>query len=99
MAYVEQFIEVDAYTEKTPDQLLSQARMIKSMELGKDTLLRKDIRGLFRHEYAMVKHPSCRRIKGCSRSTNIIAITLVPTLIALPYILTTRGTREAYLAT
>jgi transcription elongation factor SPT6 len=50
MAYAEQFIEVDAYREKTPEELLSQARMIMATELGKDPLLRKEIRELFRRE-------------------------------------------------
>jgi transcription elongation factor SPT6 len=50
LVYAEQFIEVDAYREKTSEELLSQARMILATELGKDPLLRKEIRELFKRE-------------------------------------------------
>jgi len=46
MVYAEQFVDINSAREQTPEELLSQARMILSTELGKDPLLRQDIREL-----------------------------------------------------
>jgi len=48
LVYAEQFIETDDNKETTPEELLRRARLILSTELGKDPLLRKEVRELFK---------------------------------------------------
>lgn len=50
IVYAEQFSDPDATIAQPPDELLRRARMILSTELGKDPLLRNEIRTRFRRE-------------------------------------------------
>jgi len=48
LVYAEQFVDIDVTKEQVPEELLRQARMILSTDLGKDPLLRQEIRQIFK---------------------------------------------------
>ncbi|KAH9951462.1 transcription elongation factor Spt6 [Amylocystis lapponica] len=48
LAYAEQFADPDASQAQTAEELLSRARMILATELGKDPLLRQEMRNIFK---------------------------------------------------
>ena len=48
LAYAEQFVDPDATRAQPADELLARARMIIATELGKDPLLRQEIRNTFK---------------------------------------------------
>jgi transcription elongation factor SPT6 len=53
IAYAEQFVDPDINKAQTPEELLQRARMIMSTELGKDPILRQEMRNTFK-DHAMV---------------------------------------------
>ena len=48
LAYAEQFVDPDPTKALPADELLRRARMILATELGKDPLLRQEIRAVFK---------------------------------------------------
>ena len=62
MAYAEQFEDSDPAKAQPPEELLRKARMILSTELGKDPLLRSQMRKLFKEEALLTVEPTERGI-------------------------------------
>jgi transcription elongation factor SPT6 len=62
LAYAEQFEDSDSTKGQSPEELLRKARMILSTELGKDPLLRSQMRKLFREEARLTVEPTERGI-------------------------------------
>lgn len=62
VAYAEQFSDSDPAKAQTPEELLRKARMIFATELGKDPLLRSQIRGIFRDSARVTVEPTERGI-------------------------------------
>lgn len=62
MAYAEQFQDSDPAKGQSPEELLRKARMILSTELGKDPLLRSQMRKLFKEEARITIEPTERGI-------------------------------------
>jgi transcription elongation factor SPT6 len=60
VVYAEQFADPDPTKAQPPEELLRRARMILSTELGKDSLLRDQIRKLFRQEARVSVEPTER---------------------------------------
>ena len=50
IAFAEQFVDPDPVKAQTPEELLRRARMILATELGKDPLLRQEMRNRFKAE-------------------------------------------------
>ncbi|KAJ3557008.1 hypothetical protein NM688_g1705 [Phlebia brevispora] len=48
LAYAEQFVDTEASTAQTAEEMLRRARMIIATELGKDPMLRQEMRNRFR---------------------------------------------------
>lgn len=59
-AYAEQFADSDAAKALPAEDLLRQARMILSTELGLDPLLRQEIRKLFKNRALITIQPTER---------------------------------------
>lgn len=57
-AYAEQFTELDDTKNQTPEELLVRARMILGTELGKDPLLRQQMREIFKREARVTVVPT-----------------------------------------
>jgi len=62
MVYAEQFGDPDPNRAQLPEELLRRARMILSTELGKDPLLRNQMRKLFQQEARISVEPTERGI-------------------------------------
>lgn len=62
IVYAEQFGDPDPTKAQPPEELLRRARMILSTELGKDPLLRNQIRKLFQQEARISVEPTERGI-------------------------------------
>ena len=62
MAYAEQFEDSDPAKSQSPEELLRRARMILSTELGKDPLLRSQMRKVFKEEARLTVEPTERGI-------------------------------------
>lgn len=62
IAYAEQFADPDPSKALSPEELLRKARMILSTELGKDPLLRSQIRKIFKEEARVTVEPTERGI-------------------------------------
>ena len=62
LAYAEQFVDPDPSKAQPPDELLRRARMIFSTELGKDPILRQEIRNVFKAEAQVSVTPTERGI-------------------------------------
>lgn len=62
IACAEQFVDPNPIKAQTPEDLLKKARLILSTELGKDPLLRNQLRILFREEARMTIEPTERGI-------------------------------------
>jgi transcription elongation factor SPT6 len=62
LAYAEQFEDSDPVKGQSPEELLRRARMILSTELGKDPLLRSQMRKLFKEEARLTVEPTERGI-------------------------------------
>lgn len=62
IAYAEQFGDPDPHKAQSPEELLRRARMILSTELGKDPLLRSQIRKIFKEEARVSVEPTERGI-------------------------------------
>ncbi|KAG5652250.1 hypothetical protein H0H81_005645 [Sphagnurus paluster] len=62
IVYAEQFCDIDPSKAQPPEELLRRARMIYSTELGKDPLLRNQIRKLFRDEARITVEPTERGV-------------------------------------
>jgi transcription elongation factor SPT6 len=62
LVYAEQFVDIDATKAQTPEELLRQARLILSTELGKDPLLRQAMRELFKEEAQISVLPTERGV-------------------------------------
>jgi transcription elongation factor SPT6 len=62
VAYAEQFADSDPSKAQTPEELLRKARMIFATELGKDPLLRDEIRKIFKKEARITVVPTERGI-------------------------------------
>lgn len=62
LAYAEQFSDTDSTKNTGPEELLQRARMIVATELGKDPLLRQEIRELFKAEALVTVMPTERGI-------------------------------------
>ena len=60
VVYAEQFADPDPTKAQPPEELLRRARMILSTELGKDPLLRNQIRKLFQQEARVSVEPTER---------------------------------------
>ncbi|KZT09507.1 transcription elongation factor SPT6 [Laetiporus sulphureus 93-53] len=62
IAYAEQFADPDAGRAQSPEELLSRARMILATELGKDPLLRQEIRTVFKSDALVSVLPTERGV-------------------------------------
>ena len=62
-AYAEQFSGPDATVAQAPEELLRRARMILSTELGKDPLLRNEMRARFKRDAEISVLPTDRGIQ------------------------------------
>ncbi|KAI0798004.1 transcription elongation factor Spt6 [Abortiporus biennis] len=62
LAYAEQFVDPDPTKAQSPEELLRRARMILSTELGKDPILRQEIRNLFKTDAQVSVLPTDRGI-------------------------------------
>ena len=62
LAYAEQFVDPDPTKAQPPEELLRRARMIFSTELGKDPILRQEIRNVFKAEALVSVLPTERGI-------------------------------------
>ncbi|KAF8892531.1 SH2 domain-containing protein [Infundibulicybe gibba] len=62
VVYAEQFADPDPSKAQLPEELLRRARMIISTELGKDPLLRNEMRRLFKEEARISVEPTERGI-------------------------------------
>ncbi|KAF8163355.1 transcription elongation factor SPT6 [Crassisporium funariophilum] len=62
LAYAEQYEDSDPTKAQSPEELLRKARMILATELGKDPLLRIQIRKLFKEEARVTVEPTERGI-------------------------------------
>lgn len=62
-AYAEQFSGPDATVAQAPEELLRRARMILSTELGKDPLLRNEMRARFKRDAEISVSPTDRGIQ------------------------------------
>ncbi|KAF8636737.1 hypothetical protein AX17_003540 [Amanita inopinata Kibby_2008] len=60
VVYAEQFVDPEPSKARPPEELLSRARMLLSTELGKDPLLRSEIRKLFKEEAQITVEPTER---------------------------------------
>ena len=58
--YAEQFVDSDPSKALAPEELLRRARMIQSTELGKDPLLRNQMRKIFQEEGRISVEPTER---------------------------------------
>lgn len=70
LAYAEQFVDPDPSKAQSPEELLRRARMIISTELGKDPILRQEIRSLFKSHAQVSVLPTER---GISKITELDA--------------------------
>ncbi|EPQ58032.1 transcription elongation factor Spt6 [Gloeophyllum trabeum ATCC 11539] len=61
-AYAEQFADPNSSKIESPEELLRRARLIISTELGKDPLLRQEIRNVFKSEARISVSPTERGI-------------------------------------
>ncbi|TCD64537.1 Transcription elongation factor spt6 [Steccherinum ochraceum] len=61
-AYAEQFVDPDPAKAQSAEELLRRARMIFSTELGKDPILRQEIRNVFKEEAQVSVLPTERGI-------------------------------------
>ncbi|KAI0340086.1 transcription elongation factor Spt6 [Trametopsis cervina] len=61
-AYAEQFVDPDPTKAQSPDELLRRARMILATELGKDPLLRQEMRNCFKAEALVSVLPTERGV-------------------------------------
>lgn len=50
LVYAEQFADPDVSRAQPPEELLARARMILATELGKDPLLRQEMRNVFKND-------------------------------------------------
>lgn len=62
LAYAEQFVDPDPTKAHSPEELLRRARMILATELGKDPILRQEIRAVFKSEAQVSVLPTDRGI-------------------------------------
>ncbi|GJE87155.1 transcription elongation factor Spt6 [Phanerochaete sordida] len=62
LAYADQFVDPDPSKALPPEELLRRARMIIATELGKDPLLRQEMRDRFRREARVSVKPTERGI-------------------------------------
>ncbi|RPD66156.1 transcription elongation factor SPT6 [Lentinus tigrinus ALCF2SS1-7] len=62
LAYAEQFVDPDATRAQPADELLARARMIIATELGKDPLLRQEIRNAFKRSALVSVLPTERGV-------------------------------------
>lgn len=62
LAYAEQFVSPDATRAQPADELLARARMIIATELGKDPLLRQEIRNAFKRSALVSVLPTERGV-------------------------------------
>jgi len=62
IVFAEQFADSDPSKAQTPEEILVRARMILSTEIGKDPLLRSQIRKIFKEEAQISVEPTERGI-------------------------------------
>lgn len=62
LAYAEQFVDPNANRAQTAEELLSRARLIVATELGKDPLLRQEMRNIFKSEALVSVLPTERGV-------------------------------------
>jgi transcription elongation factor SPT6 len=62
LAYAERFEDSGPAKGQSPEELLRKARMLLSTELGKDPLLRSQMRKLFKEEARVTVEPTERGI-------------------------------------
>jgi transcription elongation factor SPT6 len=62
LAYAEQFVDSDPAKALSSEELLRRARMILATELGKDPLLRQEMRNVFKFEALVSVLPTERGI-------------------------------------
>ncbi|THH26563.1 hypothetical protein EUX98_g7622 [Antrodiella citrinella] len=62
LAFAEQFVDPDPTKAQSPEELLRRARMIFSTELGKDPILRQEIRNVFKTEALVSVLPTDRGV-------------------------------------
>ncbi|TRM62754.1 SH2 domain-containing protein [Schizophyllum amplum] len=62
IAFAEQYVDPDPANAKSPEEMLAQARMILSTELGKDPILRQAMRDIFKVKAIVSVSPTDRGI-------------------------------------
>lgn len=62
LAFAEQFVDPDAGRAQSAEELLARARLIVATELGKDPLLRQEMRNIFKSEALVSVLPTERGI-------------------------------------
>ena len=62
LVYADQFVEPNATNPQTPEELLRRARMIVATELGKDPMLRQEMRNRFKQDALVSVLPTDRGI-------------------------------------
>ncbi len=62
LVYAEQFVDPDANSSQTAEELLRRARMIIATELGKDPMLRQEMRNRFKTDALVSVSPTERGI-------------------------------------
>ena len=62
LAFAEQFVDPTAMTPQTPEELLRRARMIIATELGKDPMLRQEMRNRFKLDALVSVLPTDRGV-------------------------------------
>ncbi|KAL6300573.1 SH2 domain-containing protein [Sparassis latifolia] len=62
LAYAEQFADPDSSRAQPPEELLARARMILATELGKDPLLRQEMRNVFKSDALVSVLPTERGV-------------------------------------
>lgn len=62
LAYAEQFADPDANSLQSPEEMLRRARMIIATELGKDPMLRQEMRNRFKTDALVSVLPTDRGV-------------------------------------
>jgi transcription elongation factor SPT6 len=84
IAYAEQFVDPDPMKAVAPEELLSRARMLLSHELGKDPLLREQMRQRFKEDAYISVRPTQRGLVKIDEYTPAFVSPFVsPTLHSL----------------
>lgn len=88
MVYAEQFANPDPSKAQPPEELLRQARMIFATELGKDPLLRDEMRNLFKNEARVTVEPTPHGVTKIDEYHKYHVCTLVSILFSISQLTT-----------